>query len=369
MLPNSTENILQDTKNVPDTPVPRQTNTRRLIAILIVILVIGFTIRAFAFKQTPSAPGISQSVATTASPAPFTDTFVDTIFGTLVFYRHGSLVSLDLPTRSEHIIVGVGANSEVKLDDSFAPVWSPDGTKLAVVTGDHKIVVTQFDTGAFVGSFPLPASASQKNARISIDPASEVLAIASTSESGSDQSVRFFSLLTQKELGVYPKCSGNGAWMTGIGFAMSCDVADTHSIVLIRFEPNSSVMTPLLRETSQAKYQIIDEYKPGILLVLRSRGTQKDLITLAGNGALTTIPPTQYKSVIDVEKIANAQSALMTRIQTTLQTHTVDDVTIASDNSFVVYQTDEGLFAVKLDLKDTPYRLSDGTLARLRPLP
>ena len=156
--------------------------------------------------------------------------------------------------------------------------------------------------------------------------------------------------------------------MKGLGFATKCAVTDANSIVLIQFEPNSSVMIPLARESKSVSYDIIDENSSGSLLLKRNRGTQKDLVTLDTKGTFTVVPTTQYKQIPDIDQIANAKSALIARIEKVTGMHPVKDVSVENDNSFMVFETSDGLWIAKLDLKDKPYLLGTGTLPSVRPL-
>lgn len=366
MLPNSAENILQDTKNVPDTPVSERNSARKLVVILVSILAIGFIVKQFTPKSTyPTTVSTATSVEPTSQP--LTHTFVDSVFGTVLFFRDSTPITVRLPDRVEHIILGVAKEAEVPLSSQYPPVWSPDGKRVAMVSPEQKIVVSDYDSGRYVGTFPLPANSTSETVTFSIDPASEVLAVSQTASTSTDASVRFFSLQTQKELGVYPRCSGAGVWMTGVGFAMTCTVADSQSVVVIRFEPSSSVMTPLLREANGIKYQVIDEYRPGVLMLKKSTGSHTDLITLEADGKVKLIPPKDYKAVPDIYTIVHITDALRARIEKTAHTKPVRDLSVASDNSFVVFETEDGLYVAKLDLKDPPYFLGKGTMPRIRP--
>lgn len=368
MLPMRSEKILQDTKNVRGTLVKSKNRTLFFVFILFAIAFIGLvTIR---YRQTARQAVMTQSAAEASepTPVPLTNTFVDALFGEFIHFQGGSLQSVHLPDRTTRTIVGVGDKNEIALDDSIVPVWSPDGRYLAVATKESKIVVTEFDTGRFVGSFPFPKPTTSQSIVLSIDPASEILALSTSSSSSiRDHSIQFYSLLTQQKLGVYPGCSGNGVFVTGVGYASLCAVGDAMTVSVIRFEPNSSLMTTIARESSGTSYVMVDEYQPGILLMQRMRGSTKELITMSMSGSVRVIPPKEYAPVKEIGDIVDATGALRRRIEIEAKTKSVRSVSVSKDSRFVVFETADGIFVAPLSLKEKPFLLGSGTMPLVRP--
>lgn len=352
---------LQDAKKAP---------VRVLLGALIVIATIlgllQLQSRLFPSMQrkTPEQP-VSASEPT---PVPKTGTFVDDISGTVLFLRSQALYELTLPDRTIRQIVGLRP-SEVTYFLPMRPVWSLDGHYLVVMADTSHLYVSEYDTGKFVGSFTLrePLRAGQQVVP-SIDPSDEILAIGVADPEGiREESVLFATLATQKELGFYPHCSARGIWLPRVGYVLRCSLAETANVNVIQFEPASSSMFPLTQESKSLSYSLIDAYGGNSVLALRKRGTVSDLVTLSLAGKIVSLPSSFLPKNVSPVQFAFAEDALKRRIEKELHISGVANVSVASSNDWLVYETSEGLFANTIKLDQPSFALGPGSLPSIRP--
>lgn len=370
MFPRPPKRLLQDTNNAHHSLVMGSNVQKLIILLVIVVIVLGLFSFARDLQHPVKTPPAQKEVqASEPTPRPKTNTFIDNVFGTLVYMRDGQLFEYQFPDRREKQIVGLRPSEEVSKFATQPATWSQRGRFLAVMADTAHVYVSEYDTGKFVGSFALrsPLKDSQRLV-LSFDPADEVLAIGVDSGTGiNDERVLFYTLFSQKELGFYPHCGVHGVWLTGTGYVLRCQIENTASINLVRFEPTSSTMIPLTRERTGLSYKLIGEYSEGMLLALRTNNGQQDLITLSKTGKISPVATSLLPKGVTASQFANASESLKRRIEAELHVSGVKGVSVATDKEWIVYETADGLFANTLTLKEKSFFLGKGTLPVIRP--
>ncbi len=370
MLPSVSEDVLQDTNNVRKTVVLPKKTAVFLFVLLLLTIALGL------YKFSPKSPSRNEeTAATTAESTPLepTNTFVDSLFGTIVFFRDQSVYEYQLPTRSMHQLIGVKQEKEKEEEvESFIqtrPVWSRDGKYLALIGDSSHVVLSEYETGKLVGSFPLHEKVSEAiQTTLSIDSASQVLAVGFSHALGvTGESLQFFSIEAKKELGVYPRCEAKGIWITGVGFVTKCALGDVESIVLIRFQPDSTTMVPLTKETTSTKYTLIDEYDQGTVIAIRKQNEKQDLVTISPTGKIQALASKNYPKGVELSSLVDIYASLATRIEKATGLSGVKNVSVATTNNWMVFETKDGIYVAQMSLAEKPYFIGKGTLPSVRP--
>ncbi|MEP7166534.1 MAG: hypothetical protein ABI758_00975 [Candidatus Woesebacteria bacterium] len=366
MSPSVSEDLLQDTKVVQRTVViPKKTILLLLVLIFLTVSIGLIKLRLQSTKVTTQVPSLSEGL----SVAVPTGTFVDTVTGTVVFLKDDQLFEYLLPTRTLRQLVGVRDEKEVDQFTPIQPTWSPDGSLLAVMDDSSHVTLTEYQTGKLRGSLLLREKLSNgKKGVLSIDPSSEVLAVGITgSEEVAMQTLEFFALATGKSLGVYPRCETHGVWLRSLGFLTKCALGEVESVVLIQFHPASSSMVPLTKESATVRYTLIDQYEPEKAIAIRTTQETRDLVTISVSGKVQEVPPKDYPKNLDVAQFVDIYSALAARIEKETGLMGVKNISVASTNDWMVFETDAGLYVAPVSLKEKPYFIGLGTLPSIRP--
>lgn len=332
-----------------------------LSAILLVVKVMQ-TVRPLKM----SGLGSWQSTETSAQ-VPSLSAYAQTLLGQILFLQKGQLYEYTMPTGSVRKVIGSADTKTPYVFPPFAPVWSPDGKYVAFLTSEHSVVLVAYDTGRSIGSFPLPANVLPASVLLSFDPASELLAIGVRSPD-LPPSITFYSIANGKQIGTYPNCDPSGAWVTGVGYVSSCALANLRSINLIRFESESSLMTPLILETSKVRYTIIDPDRNQTVVLLRTTGSTQDLVRLSMQAAVTPIGAKSLPKGVSAADFLSSEKYLRDRIEKAFSLQgKITRVSVSPLNTWLLFEKSDGIYITTVDLTKMPEKIADGGYASIRP--
>lgn len=365
MSPSVPDELLQDTNSVRRTVVfPKKTIV--LIGVLSIV-----TITIGLLKLVPFSPLNTSSVLLPLlTPEPeLTGTFVDTLSGNIVFFRENQLFEYRLPTRKMSQLIGVRTEEEVESFVQTMPAWSPDGKYLTIMDDTDHVSLIEFGTGKLHASLPLREKIDEKKQiRLTVDPSSQVLAVGVFQDDNiSGQNVEFFSLETGKSVGVYPRCRAKGIWLTGTGFMTKCALGEVESVVLIQFQPGSTTMVPLAKETAVTKYTLVDEHEAQKAVALRTVSGKQDLVTISSTGSVQALAKKEYPVGTDLSLFSDVYSALAKRIEKETGLNEVRNISVATSNDWMVFEAKDGLYIALVSLSEKPYHIGAGTLPSIQP--
>jgi hypothetical protein len=231
------------------------------------------------------------------------------------------------------------------------------------------VALIEFQTGKLHASLTLrEKSAEGTQIRLTIDPSSQVLAVGmSQDENVAGQSLEFFSLESGKSVGVYPRCRALGIWLTGTGFMTKCALGDVESVVLIQFQPSSTTMVPLAKETSSTKYTLLDEHGTATAVAIRTTSGKQDLVTLSSTGKIQVLPPQEYPRGTDLSLLSDIYGALAARIEKETGLTEVKNISVATSNDWMVFEAKDGLYIGQMTLTEKPYHIGVGSLPSIQP--
>ncbi|MBP9699815.1 hypothetical protein KBD71_00875 [Candidatus Woesebacteria bacterium] len=346
---------------------------RILIAILAVtafLLMIVYFIRPLLFKPNTQREQLDALLSASPTPMPATGTFVDSLYGTILFKSEGEIKEMELPSRLVNLVVASvdpQIPRESKLPDG-KPTWSSDGELLFVSTQSRSISAVTFETGEYVATYTLRNDQSTSaSVVVSSSPGNEVLAVGSPVEAHGSEYLEFFDILSGNQMGFYDNCSPKGIWMEEIGFVAKCKLGSNYSIVLIQFYENSSQMIPVAKETDRLSYQLLDAYDQSRLFVNRVEQGKPTLGTLTLEGKFTVLPAAEARMIPSIEAASDPMRFLASRLEKDTKLPNISQVQVSSDNLWVIFRSNATIYVALMDLREAPYAIGDWEWVSLRP--
>lgn len=335
-------------------------SSRKIIAILLVILIGVATYSFVSSKHSAVLPSSTQGDKPSPTPEPLTGTFVDQLRGRFIYYANHAFYEVTLPSRVSSRLAGVGSQVVTTFPE-VRPAWSSDGKYFAFVVDHSSITVSEYTTGKLVSRIPLdPPVDISKKIDISFSPDSHYLLL--KQQDGDQSHIRFFDTKTGKLITEQASCLSQGAWLSRIAaYTTSCLREGKSTIVLI-FPSNTSA--PIISVGTPDTYAFLNIFDSSSLLV-----TKKDVpgkLTLLGK--FSPLDPKQFKTVGDVHALADLNRALADKIEIEKKTEKIDDLTVASSSTYALFHTQKGLWIIALPLSSDPYFLFEGSLPSIQPL-
>lgn len=356
---------------------PRNTMGRNTIGnfwnpktlILLVLGIVALFLLGLKLRGASAGPIVTSSqlgsliAAPSPTVPPATGTFVDGLYGTVLYQKDGKLQELTLPSRVEKTIADAGLGQIPSLP-VHEVTWSVDGQYIAVLKTESQVVVTNYETGSFVASYTLPFAFDESQMlRMVFSPDSKTLVLY---QSNAKQSLLVFvDILTGKETGRYTNCSTKGYWVND-GYITVCSVAGEESLALISFDGLTPSMITLVPNLHQKKLELLSEYSETEVLLVKT--DSPSLIYRVGKTAtMRQLTVSEMSKIPDVSKLRDPYAALRQRIMSTLKVETIDDVSVANNSKWMIYHTKDGLWIEDIALKEKPFHLGEGQFPRIRP--
>lgn len=365
MLPPSEEFLLEDEATA-------RTSPRRLAGVhwgILVLVLIAILVASYSMLRSPGGvtPELRPDLSSKEAILPPTNTFLDSLFGTVLYFQQGKLQELTLPTRKVQTVIGILGEEELNLKD-VPVVWSADGALLSVLRDQQTIVLTEYSSGRFVREFRLRAPLEESSTlNFSIAPSNDVLVIGVSDQKQEKENLLFFDILNGAELGFFDRCQSVGVWIPKEGYIAKCQIGDLYSVVMVRFSEDSAQMVPLAKDSKTMQYLLLDRYSDSYALVGRRIGQKLELGTLGRAGRFIPLTQAELSALPSPEAALNFHDALARRIERETGFTSVEDVSVSSDNSWLTFSSEGKIYAALMSLSEKPFLLTEGKYARVRP--
>lgn len=322
----------------------------------LILLLFGVLILFVGIAFTSKHPILRRSTSPLPTIAPSHPAFIDQIYERLVYYQQTHWYELILPDMSSATLTGTDKPNPPAFPKIQA-TWSDDGTLLALATDTQMIAVTDYKTGTLKALLHFPFTLSS-SALFSISPDMSMFSAWDMSQA----KLLFFTLSDGNLVGSFDTCR-SGFWLMDQTYMSQC--GDSISAFLL----NGTVMakTNLLTSSPATSYTLINEYGQNTVLVEKKSGQQTSAFSLSSLGKITPLPAALFKQ-FPIESFADPQKTLARRIGAHENISGIDQVSVSSNNQWVLYHSKDGIWITDLALHQKPYLLIPGAdLALFRP--
>lgn len=346
---------------------------RWVIAVLAVtafILMLAYFLRPVLFKPSTQREQLEAILSASPTPMPATGTFVDSLYGTILFKSGEDVKELELPSRLVNAVLASTESSSTTptVVPGTIPTWSTDGELLFLHTSNRSITAVTFETGDYVASYTLRNDAVESSPTLLLpSPGNEVLAVGSPQPAHGSEYLEFFDIAMGTNLGFYDNCAPKGIWVEGMGFVAKCKLGEKYSVVLIQFSSTSSQMIPIATQSPTLDYVLLEPYDETQVVVQRILGPIKTIGKLSFTGKFTPLSAAERQALPDSAILLDPVGALAARVATETKLPTIRSVQVSSDNLWVVFLSNQTMYVSKLDFKEKPYALGEATWILLRP--
>lgn len=340
-----------------------------ILAVISLVMMVLYFLRPILFKSTMQRAELG-TLLSSPTPLPLTGTFVDSLYGTILFKSDTDVKELELPSRIVNLVLAYtdSKTTAASVLPGSVPTWSTDGELLFLRSGTRSVTGVTFETGAYMATYMLRNDqVDSAPAVLSPSPGNEVLAVSTPQSAHGSEYIEFFDIATGTALGFYDNCAPKGIWVEGMGYVAKCKLGDRYSVVLIQFSSTSSQMVPLATQTAGIEYVLLEPYDETQVVVQRMQGSTKTIGKLSFTGKFLPLSSAEKQALSDPDVLLDPVGALTTRVAAQTKLPNISSVQVSSDNLWVAFLSDQTMYVSKLDFLEKPYALGKADWMLLRP--
>ncbi len=341
-----------------------------ILAVIAMVMMVLYFVRPVLFPAARQTAELERLLSASPTPLPATGTFVDSLYGTILFRSTGDVKELELPSRLVNVVLATtdSKSAQAVVVPSSIPTWSTDGELLFLHTGTRTISGVTFETGAYVATYLLRNDqVDGATPLLSPSPGNEVLAVSSPQSAHGSDYIEFFDIATGNALGFYDNCATRGIWVEGMGYVAKCKLGERYSVVLIQFSSTSSQMIPLTTQNTSVDYLLLEPYDETQVVVQRNQGLVKTIGKLSFTGKFTPLTTAERQALSDPEVLLDPVDALTKRVAAQTKLPNISSVQVSSDNLWVAFLSNQTIYVSKLDFTEQPFALGEAEWMLLRP--
>lgn len=340
-----------------------------ILAIIAMVMMVLYFLRPVLFPVVRQTAELERLLSASPTPLPATGTFVDSLYGTVLFKSGDDVKEMELPSRLVNVVLAsTDARTTASVLPGTIPTWSTDGELLFVQSGKRTITGVNFESGDYVATYNLRNDQVERSPNVILpSPGNEVLSVGSLQSAHGSEYLEFFDIAMGTNLGFYDNCAPKGIWVEGMGFVAKCKLGEKYSVVLIQFSATSSQMVPITTQSTALDYVLLEPYDETQVVVQRTQGAVKTIGKLSFTGKFTPLTVAERQALPDASVLLDPVGALTKRIAAETKLPNIQSVQVSSDNIWVAFLSDQTMYVSRLDFKEKPYPLGEATWMLLRP--